>query len=179
MYAFQILAPGKIRFPRNHCFTMTRWKLSNWYQLSIHKWVQGIIFTVWSLNIVISRLEHFKTNLMMNCVNSQHIHLNFITWLSWFLRQRSISEFDFWDKEDKLTLGPWVLLTTGRASFFGHRSLYCMESLLCCIILHCNVVYHCLGIIVLCCLCESLLHCITFYIVLCCLGVFIGAAVRN
>ena len=104
---------------------------------------------------------------MMNCVNSQHIYLIFTTWLSWFLRQRSISGFDIWDKEEMLTLGLWVLPTTGRASFFG--VFIASESLLCCIILHCDVVYNCLGIFVWCSLCESLSDCITFYTVLYCI----------
>ena len=101
-----------------------------------------------------------KWLLMMNCKI-------FITWLSWFLRQRSISEFDFWDKEDKLTLGTWVLPTTGRASFFG--VFIASESLLCCIILHCYVVYHCLGIFVWCNVWEFTFYCIAFCIVLYCI----------
>ena len=99
MYAFQILAPGRIRFPRNPCFTMTRWKLSNWYQLSIQKWVQGIILTVWSLNIVISRLELFNRIIDDElCKFTTHLpylyHLIIMVFASkidirvWHLRQR-------------------------------------------------------------------------------------------
>ena len=105
-------------------------------------------FKVWFLpfGVSILKFKDWKVSkwlLMMNCVNSQHIYLIFTTWLSCFLRQRSISGFDIWDKDEMLTLGPWVLPTTGRASFFG--VFIASESLLCCIILHCDVVYHCLG----------------------------------
>ena len=146
---------------------MTRWKITNWYQLSIQKWVQGIILTVWNLNNVITRLEIFKRIIDDElCEFTTHppylYHLIIMVFAPkidirvWLLRQRG-----------QVDLGTLGAPTTGRASFFG--VFIALESLLCCIILHCDVVYHCLGIFVWCGLCESLLDCITFYIVLYCI----------